>query len=174
MPCLDPNGAAAIRPSSDLGDHDSRSLFVELLCGWYVRYRIDKRKKFTWPACFLGLHPQLSAANIIRELWKNPERGLLPRRENLNWKSFRPRSSWRLCPAPSLWAVYSQDWEEPVLLVSRLKEELTLASLWSTRFLELWFCFSSPSLLQRSQQASAWQESSRYLVAFFKVLSLIF
>ena len=42
---------------------------------------MDKRKMFTWPACLLGLYPQLRAANIIRELWRNPRRGLVKKRK---------------------------------------------------------------------------------------------
>ena len=81
---------------------------LNYFAGWYVWYRVDKRMKFTWLACFFGLYPQLRALNIIQELWKNPERGLLPRRESLNGKSFRLRSSSGQCPPPSLWTNMTQ------------------------------------------------------------------
>ena len=54
---------------------------LNYMAGWYAWYQMDKRKKFTWPACLLGLYPQLRAANIIRELWRNPRRGLVKKRK---------------------------------------------------------------------------------------------
>ena len=43
---------------------------------WYVWFQVDKRKHFTWLACFLGLYPQFRAAMIIREIWRDREKGL--------------------------------------------------------------------------------------------------
>ena len=54
---------------------------LNYMAGWYAWYQVDKRKKYTWPACLLGLYPQLRAANIIRELWRNPMRGLAKKRK---------------------------------------------------------------------------------------------
>ena len=50
---------------------------LNYIASWYTWYRIAqrKRKKFTWLACLMGLYPQLRAANIIRELWRDPRRG---------------------------------------------------------------------------------------------------
>ena len=54
---------------------------LNYMAGWYAWYQADKKKKFTWPACLLGVYPQLRAANIIRELWRNPRRGLAKKRK---------------------------------------------------------------------------------------------
>merc|ERR1719341_1914896 len=54
---------------------------LNFMAGWYTWYKVDKKKKFTWLACLLGLYPQLRAANIIRELWRNPRRGLAKKRK---------------------------------------------------------------------------------------------
>ena len=54
---------------------------LNYMAGWYTWYKVDKKKKFTWPACLLGLYPQLRAANVIRELWRNPRRGLAKKRK---------------------------------------------------------------------------------------------
>ena len=54
---------------------------LNYMMGWYTWYKVDKKKKFTWPACLLGVYPQLRAANIIRELWRNPIRGLAKKRK---------------------------------------------------------------------------------------------
>ena len=54
---------------------------LNYMAGWYTWYQVDKKKKFTWPACLLGVYPQLRAANVIRELWRNPKRGLAKKRK---------------------------------------------------------------------------------------------
>ena len=54
---------------------------LNYMAGWYAWYQVDKKKKFTWLACLLGVYPQLRAANIIRELWRNPRRGLAKKRK---------------------------------------------------------------------------------------------
>ena len=56
---------------------------LNYIASWYTWYRIAqrKRKKFTWLACLLGLYPQLRAANIIRELWKEPNKGLAKKKK---------------------------------------------------------------------------------------------
>ena len=56
------------------------------MAGWYTWCQMDKRKKLTWLACLLGLYPQLRAANIIRELWRNPTRGLKKKMKFEVWK----------------------------------------------------------------------------------------
>ena len=54
---------------------------LNYMAGWYTWYQVDKSKKFTWLACLLGVYPQLRAANVIRELRRNPRRGLAKKRE---------------------------------------------------------------------------------------------
>lgn len=54
---------------------------LNYIMGWYAWYQIDKKKQFTWPACFFGLYPQLRAANIIQEMWRNPEKGLAKKKK---------------------------------------------------------------------------------------------
>ena len=50
---------------------------LNYIMGWYRWYKIDKKKKrFTWLACLLGLYPQLRAVNVIRTIWRDPQRGL--------------------------------------------------------------------------------------------------
>ena len=49
---------------------------LNYMASWYAWYQMDKRKQFTWLACLVGLYPQLRAVNIIRELWRDPKRGL--------------------------------------------------------------------------------------------------
>ena len=60
-------------------------LFVPFLlnyfASWFAWYRMDKRKKITWLACVFNVYPQLRAANIIREMWRDPERGLAKKRK---------------------------------------------------------------------------------------------
>ena len=51
--------------------------------GWYSWYQLDERKAYTWPVPLVALYPQMRAGMIIKELWKNPIRGL-SRRESLN------------------------------------------------------------------------------------------
>ena len=63
---------------------------------WYTWYRIDKRKQITWLACVFNVYPQLRAANVIRELWRDPKR-----KESLNESSVRQKCSWRLSSPPS-------------------------------------------------------------------------
>ena len=54
---------------------------LNYFASWFTWYRIDKRKKITWLACVFNVYPQLRAANVIRELWKNPKRGLSKKRK---------------------------------------------------------------------------------------------
>ena len=49
---------------------------LNYIASWYAWYQIDKRKQITWLSCLVGLYPQLRAVNIIRELWRDPKRGL--------------------------------------------------------------------------------------------------
>ena len=53
---------------------------LNYFASWYAWYMIDKRKQITWLACLLNLYPQLRAATIIRELWRDPKRGLAKKR----------------------------------------------------------------------------------------------
>ena len=54
---------------------------LNYMAGWFSWYKVDKKKKFTWLACLLGVYPQLRAANVIREIWRNPRRGLAKKRK---------------------------------------------------------------------------------------------
>ena len=56
---------------------------LNYIASWYTWYRIAKhqRKQFTWMACLVGLYPQFRAANIIRELWRDPKRGLAKKKK---------------------------------------------------------------------------------------------
>ena len=54
---------------------------LNYLAGWYTWYLEDKNKRFSWLACLVGLYPPLRAASIIRELWRNPKRGLAKKRK---------------------------------------------------------------------------------------------
>jgi len=48
---------------------------------WFLWYQIDHRKRLTWLACLLNLYPQLRAAGIIFEVWRNPKRGLAKKKK---------------------------------------------------------------------------------------------
>ena len=54
---------------------------MNCITAWYAWYQIDKKKQFTWPACFFGRYPQLRAANIIQEMWRNLEKGLAKKKK---------------------------------------------------------------------------------------------
>ena len=55
---------------------------LNYLAGWYKWYQEDKKGHFSsWLACLVGLYPSLRAAIIIRELWRNPKRGLAKKRK---------------------------------------------------------------------------------------------
>ena len=54
---------------------------LNYLAGWYAWYRLDKKKRFTWTACLVGLYPQMRAASVIRELWRAPMRGFAKKRK---------------------------------------------------------------------------------------------
>ena len=49
---------------------------LNYFASWFTWYRIDKRKKITWLACLFNVYPQLRAASVIRELWRDSKRGL--------------------------------------------------------------------------------------------------
>ena len=49
---------------------------INYLNSWIFWYRFDKRKQITWLACVFNVYPQLRAANVIRELWRDPGRGI--------------------------------------------------------------------------------------------------
>ena len=48
---------------------------------WYAWYQLDNRKQFTWLACLVGLYPQLRAGIVIRELWRDPKKGLAEKKK---------------------------------------------------------------------------------------------
>ena len=55
---------------------------LNYLAGWYRWYQEDEKRQHTWPACLVpGLYPLLREASIIRELWRNPKRGLAKKRK---------------------------------------------------------------------------------------------
>jgi len=60
-------------------------LFVPFLLNyissWFTWYRIDKRKKITWLACLFNVYPQLRAASVIRELWRDPKKGVAKKKK---------------------------------------------------------------------------------------------
>ena len=54
---------------------------LNYFASWFTWYRIDKRKKITWLACLFNVYPQLRAASVIRELWRDPKRGVDKKRK---------------------------------------------------------------------------------------------
>ena len=54
---------------------------LNYFASWFTWYRIDKRKKITWLACLFNVYPQLRAANVIRELWRDPKKGVVKKRK---------------------------------------------------------------------------------------------
>ena len=56
-------------------------ILLNYIAGWWAWYRADKKKNRTWLACLLGVYPQLRAASIIKELWKDPMRGQAKKRK---------------------------------------------------------------------------------------------
>ena len=54
---------------------------LNYLASWFAWYRIDKRKEVTWLACLFNVYPQLRAANVIREMWRDARRGLCKKRK---------------------------------------------------------------------------------------------
>ena len=56
-------------------------ILLNYIAGWWAWYRADKKKNRTWLACLLGVYPQLRAASIIKELWKDPMQGQAMKRK---------------------------------------------------------------------------------------------
>ena len=54
---------------------------LNYLAGWYRWYQEDEKRQYTWPACLVGFYPLLREASVIRELWRNPKRGLAKKRK---------------------------------------------------------------------------------------------
>ena len=54
---------------------------LNYLSGWYIWYQLDERKAYTWPVPLVALYLQMRAGMIIKELWKNPKRGLIKKRQ---------------------------------------------------------------------------------------------
>ena len=61
------------------------SLLVPFLlnyfAGWLAWYRRSKQKKISWLACLFNLYPQLTAAQAIREVWRNSTKGIAKMRK---------------------------------------------------------------------------------------------
>ena len=54
---------------------------LNYFASWFTWYRIDKRKKITWLACLFNVYPQLRAASVIMELWRDPKKGVVKKRK---------------------------------------------------------------------------------------------
>merc|ERR1719278_538599 len=54
---------------------------LNYFASWFTWYRIDKNKKISWLACVFNVYPQLRAASVIRELWRDPKRGVVKKRK---------------------------------------------------------------------------------------------
>ena len=54
---------------------------LNYFAGWLAWYKMAKQKKFSWLACLFNLYPQLRAAQAIREVWRNPTRGLAKKKK---------------------------------------------------------------------------------------------
>ena len=54
---------------------------LNYFASWFTWYRIDKSKKITWLACVFNVYPQLRAASVIRELWRDPKKGVVKKRK---------------------------------------------------------------------------------------------
>ena len=54
---------------------------LNYFASWFTWYRIDKRKKITWLACLFNVYPQLRAASVIRDLWRDPKKGVAKKKK---------------------------------------------------------------------------------------------
>ena len=54
---------------------------LNYFASWFTWHRIDKSKKITWIACVFNVYPQLRAASVIRELWRDPKKGVVKKRK---------------------------------------------------------------------------------------------
>ena len=54
---------------------------LNYLAGWLAWYRFDKTKKSSWLACLLNFYPQMRAAKVIREIWRDSKKALVKKKK---------------------------------------------------------------------------------------------
>ena len=54
---------------------------LNYLAGWLAWYRFDKTKKSSWLACLFNFYPQMRAAKVIREIWRDSKKALAKKKK---------------------------------------------------------------------------------------------